>query len=84
LTRLSNILKTFNEAFGTLFTDAGRIANRIRHDIAPKVAADNSYRNAKTNTPHTARMAHHLALSKVMQGLLKEERRASVQTVCRK
>ncbi|MGZ3689507.1 MAG: type I restriction endonuclease subunit R, partial [Bdellovibrionota bacterium] len=39
LDRLSNILKTFNEAFGTLFTDADRVVNRIRHDIAPKVAA---------------------------------------------
>ena len=40
LDRLSNILKTFNDQFGTLFSDTDRVANRIRNDIAPKVAAD--------------------------------------------
>ena len=55
--RLSNILKTFNEQFGTLFTDTYRVAKRIREDIAPKVAADAAYQNTKENTPHTARMA---------------------------
>ncbi len=73
LDRLSNILKTFNEHFGTLFTDADRVAKRIRDDIAPKVAADAAYQNAKENTPHTARMAHDQALAKVMQVLLKED-----------
>ncbi len=29
----------------------------IRDDIAPKIAADKAYQNAKENTPHTARMA---------------------------
>jgi type I restriction enzyme R subunit len=81
LDRLSNILKTFNEAFGTLFTDADRVVNRIRHDIAPKVAADNAYQNAKANTPHTARMAHDQALSKVMQTLLKEDAQVYKQFV---
>lgn len=51
LDRLSYILKSFNEQFGTLFTGADRVAKRIREDIAPKVAADNAYQNAKTNTP---------------------------------
>ena len=32
LDRLSNILKTFNENFGTLFTDSDRVAKRIRDD----------------------------------------------------
>jgi type I restriction enzyme R subunit len=73
LDRLSNILKTFNEHFGTLFTDADRVVKRIRDDIAPKVAADAAYKNAKENTPHTARMAHDQALGKVMQLLLKED-----------
>ena len=40
LDRLSNILKTFNDNFGTLFADTDRVAQRIRDDIAPKVAAD--------------------------------------------
>jgi type I restriction enzyme R subunit len=42
-------------------------------DIAPKVAADAAYQNAKENTPHTARMAHDQALGKVMQHLLKDD-----------
>jgi type I restriction enzyme, R subunit len=81
LDRLSNILKSFNEAFGTLFTDADRVVNRIRKDIAPKVAADTAYQNAKANTPHTARMAHDQALSKVMQTLLKEDSQVYKQFV---
>jgi type I restriction enzyme R subunit len=81
LDRLSNILKTFNEQFGTLFTDADRVVKRIRDDIAPKVAADASYRNARENTPHTARMAHDLALARVMQRLLTEDTQVYKQFV---
>ena len=81
LDRLSNILKTFNEHFGTLFTDADRVAKRIRDDIAPKVAADAAYQNAKQNTPHTARMAHDQALSKVMQHLLTDDTQVYKQFV---
>ena len=72
LDRLSNILKTFNEQFGTLFTDTDRIAQHIRDDIAPKVAADPAYQNARANTPHTARLAHDQALSKAAQGSIKD------------
>jgi type I restriction enzyme R subunit len=71
--RLSNILKTFNEHFGTLFTDADRIARRIREDIAPKVAADSAYQNARKNTPNSARIEHDKALAKVMLTLLKDD-----------
>jgi len=81
LDRLSNILKAFNEQFGTLFTDTDRVARRIRDDIAPKVAADAAYQNAKENTPHTARMAHDQALAKVMQHLLKEDTQVYKQFV---
>jgi len=81
LDRLSNILKTFNENFGTLFTDTDRVAKRIRDDIAPKVAADAAYKNAKENTPHTARMAHDQALAKVMQLLLKDDTQVYKQFV---
>ncbi|MBK8639618.1 MAG: type I restriction endonuclease subunit R [Chromatiaceae bacterium] len=81
LDRLSNILKSFNEQFGTLFTDTDRVAKRIREDIAPKVAADMAYRNAKENTPHTARMAHDQALAKVMQHLLKDDTQVYKQFV---
>jgi len=55
LDRLSNILKTFNEQFGGLFDDADRVACRLRDDIAPKVAADPSFQNAKLNTPRVAK-----------------------------
>jgi type I restriction enzyme R subunit len=72
LDRLTNILKTFNEQFGTLFTDTDRIAKHIRDDIASKVAADPAYQNAKANTPHTARLAHDQALSKAAQGSIKD------------
>jgi len=81
LDRLSNILKAFNDNFGTLFTDADRVAKRIRDDIAPKVADDAAYKNAKENTPHTARMAHDQALGKVMQHLLKDDTQVYKQFV---
>jgi type I restriction enzyme, R subunit len=70
---LSNILKTFNDQFGTLFTDADRVAKRIRDDIVPKVAADKAYQNAKQNTPNTARIEHDKALARVMLSLLKDD-----------
>ena len=73
LDRLSNILKTFNDQFGALFTDTDRVERRIREDIAPQVAADTAYQNAKENTPHTARLAHNEALGKVMQYFLKDD-----------
>ena len=81
LDRLSNILKNFNDNFGTLFTDTDRVAKRIRDDIVPKVAADPAYQNAMANTPHTARMAHDLALGKVMQILLKDDTQVYKQFV---
>ena len=81
LDRLSNILKTFNEQYGTLFTDTDRVARRIRDDIAPQVAADQAYQNAKANTPHTARMAHDQALGRVMQHLLVDDTQVYKQFV---
>ena len=73
LDRLSNILKQFNDQFGTLFTDADRIIKRIKDDIAPKVAADQAYRNAQQNTPNTARLEHDKALQTAMLELLKDD-----------
>jgi type I restriction enzyme R subunit len=81
LDRLSNILQAFNDQFGTLFTDTDRVAKRIREDIAPKVAADAAYQNAKENTPHTARMEHDQALARVMQHLLKDDTQVYKQFV---
>lgn len=73
LDRLSNILKGFNEQFGTLFSDGDRIIRRIRDDIAPKVAADEAFRNAWKNTPAAARLEHDKALTRVMLDLLKDD-----------
>ena len=81
LDRLSNILKAFNDHFGMLFTDADRVARRIKDDIAPKVAADPAYRNAKRNTPNTARIEHDKALAKVMLTLLKDDTQVYKQFV---
>lgn len=79
--KLTNILKSFNEQFGTLFTDVDRVAKRIQEDIAPKVAADQAYQNAKQNTPNTARLEHDKALSRVMLSLLKDDTEAYKQFV---
>lgn len=81
LDRLSNILRSFNEQFGTLFTDVDRVAKRIHEDIAPKVAADQAYQNARLNTPNTARMEHDKALARVMLTLLKDDTEAYKQFV---
>jgi len=81
LDRLSNILKSFNEQFGTLFSDIDRVAKRIQEDIAPKVAADQAYQNAKQNTPNTARLEHDKALARVMLSLLKDDTEAYKQFV---
>ncbi len=81
LDRLSNILKAFNDNFGTLFTDADRVARRIKEDIAPKVAADPAYQNAQKNTPNAARIEHDKALAKVMLTLLKDDTQVYKQFV---
>ncbi len=81
LDRLSNILKAFNENFGTLFTDADRVGRRIKEDIAPKVAADPAYQNAKKNTPNAARIEHDKALAKAMLTLLKDDTQVYKQFV---
>jgi len=73
LDRLSNIIKTFNDHFGTVFKDGDRIIKRLKDDIAPKVAADPAYQNAKKNTPNAASIEFDRALGKVMLGLLSDD-----------
>ena len=73
LDRLSNILKGFNDQFGTLFADGDRVIKRIREDIVPKVAADEAFQNAKKNTPGAARIEHDKALARVMLDFLKDD-----------
>ena len=72
LDRLSQILKTFSDNFGILFTDGAHVTKRIREDIAPKVADNPAYQNAKENTAHRAHGSNQ-ALGKAMQILLKED-----------
>jgi type I restriction enzyme, R subunit len=81
LDRLSNILKAFNEQFGALFHDSDRIFTRIKEEIAPLVAADQAFRNARENTPGAARIAHDRALEKVMLTLLKDDTQVYKQFV---
>ena len=57
------------------------MARRIREDIAPKVAADQAYQNAKKNTPNSARIEHDKALAKVMLTLLKDDTQVYKQFV---
>jgi type I restriction enzyme R subunit len=64
-----------------LFTDADRVARRIRDDIAPKVAADPAYQNARKNTPNAARIEHDKALAKAMLILLKDDTQVYKQFV---
>lgn len=73
LDHLSNIIRGFNDQFGTLFKDADRVALRFKDDIAPKVAADPAYQNAKQNTPQTARIEHDKALGKVTLEMLRDD-----------
>ena len=55
LDRLSSILSTFNEQFGTLFDDGDRILRQIAEEARPTVQADQAFQNAKANTPEAAR-----------------------------
>ena len=72
LDRLSNILKTFNDQFGTHFTDGDRIMRLITDDIVPSVAVDQPYQNAKKNTPNTAHIELDAALMRAINPLLKD------------
>ena len=78
---LTHILDAFNAQFGTLFTDSDRVIRRFKEDIAPKVAADQSYQNALANTPSTARLEYEKALEKVMLTLLKDDTQVYKQFV---
>lgn len=79
--RLSNILKAFNEQFGTLFNDSDRVFERIKNDIAPQVAADPAFKNALENTPAAARIEHDKVLARVMLTLLKDDTQVYKQFV---
>ena len=70
---LSVILTSFNEQFGTGFSDEDRIGRLIREEIAPQVARDQRYRNARTNTPNTAGIELQAALNRAIDPLFLDQ-----------
>mgnify|MGYP000227011969 CR=1 FL=1 len=70
--RLSNILKAFNDQFGSVdWKDADKIRKVITEEIPEKVAADRAFQNAKKNSDkQNARIEHDKALLRVMTELL--------------
>ena len=74
LDRLSNIIKSFNEQFGSLFDDAERMEERIIGEIPAKVSADQAYQNAKKHSDkQNARIEHDKALQRVITALFKDD-----------
>jgi type I restriction enzyme R subunit len=70
---LSVILTSFNEQYGTGFSDEDRIRRLIRDEIAPQVAQDPRYRNARANTPNTAAMELQAALNRAIDPLFLDQ-----------
>jgi type I restriction enzyme R subunit len=75
LERLSSILKTFNDQFGSIkWTDNDRIRKLVTEEIPSKVSADRAYQNAKKNSDkQNARIEHDKALKRVMTAVLKDD-----------
>jgi type I restriction enzyme, R subunit len=69
---LSNILKVFNDQFGSIeWKDADKIRQVIAEEIPAKVAADKAYQNARKNSDkQNARIEHDKALERVVTDLL--------------
>ena len=72
LDRLSNILKAFNDQFGSIeWKDADRIRKVISEEIPAKVAADAAFQNAmKGSDRQNARIEHDKALQRVVGSFL--------------
>ncbi len=75
LDRLSNIVKAFNDQFGSIpWSDADRVHKLITEDIPSRVAADQAYQNARRNSDQqNARIEHDKALARVMTAVLKDD-----------
>lgn len=75
LDRLSNIIKAFNDQFGSIeWTDTDRVQTLITEEIPARVAADTAYRNARKNSDRqNARIEHDKALDRVMTALLQDD-----------
>ena len=74
LDHLSNILKAFNDLFGSVeWKDEDKIRKIITEEIPEKVSADPHYQNAiKNNDKQNARIEHDRALQHVMVDLLSD------------
>ena len=72
LDRLSNILRSFNDQFGSIdWKDEDKIRKVITEEIPAKVAADRAYQNAMKNSDkQNARIEHDNALRRVIGDLL--------------
>ena len=70
---LSVIVTNFNEQFGTSFNDEDRIRRLICEEIAPEVARDQRYRNARANTPNTAAIELQAALNRAIDPLFLDQ-----------
>ncbi len=75
LDRLSHILQTFNDLWGSIdWSDGDRVERLITQEIPARVAADSAYRNArKNNDKQNARIEHDKALGRVMTSILKDD-----------
>ncbi len=73
--RLSNILKAFNDLFGSIaWTDGDRVRRIITEELPAKVSADAANQNAKKNNDaQNARIEHDKALSRAMIDVLKDD-----------
>ncbi len=74
LDRLSSILQTFNDMFGSIeWRDVDKIGQVISEEIPAMVAADQAYRNAMKNSDKSnARIEHDNALKRVIVSLLSD------------
>ena len=75
LDRLSNILRTFNEHWGTDdWEDADRVGQLITETIPAKVAADTAFRNARQNSDReNTRIEGDKVLVRVMNSVMKDD-----------
>ena len=68
---LSRIIATFNDTYGTDFTDADRVAELIR-TLPEQVVADTAYRNARRNSDaQNARIEHDAALRRLITSMVR-------------
>ena len=75
LDHLSNIIKAFNDQFGSIdWKDADKIRKVITEELPTKVAANEAYKNAIENSDkQNARIEHDKALQRVIIDMLNDQ-----------